>query len=158
MPAYDIRTGPAIIYLHSAYTIAVVHLSRYAATMTLPSQPKSDALRRMYWRDELLQLLFWVEGEGFGSKVDAETIDRFLGGESEIALMHLDRLVTEGYLRRAGVDTYRLADRGRMEGRRLFAEEFADLTRPTHGECGKDCWCRQAPEEALICLATRAVG
>jgi hypothetical protein len=126
--------------------------------MTLPSQPKSDALRRMYWRDELLQLLFWVEGEGFGSKVDAETIDRFLGGESEIALMHLDRLVTEGYLRRAGVDTYRLADRGRMEGGRLFAEEFADLTRPTHGECGKDCWCRQAPEEALICLATRAVG
>jgi len=124
--------------------------------MTLPSQPKSDVLRRMYWRDELLQLLFWVEGEGFGSNVDAETIDRFLGGESEIALLHLERLVAEGYLLAVGSGAYRLAERGRLEGRRLFAEEFASLSRPTHGECGSDCWCRQAPEEALTCLATRS--
>jgi len=123
--------------------------------MTLPSQPKSDALRRMYWRDELLQLLFWIEGEGLGSRVDAETIDRFLGGESEIALLHLDRLVAEGYLEPAGPDSVRLAERGRIEGGRLFAEEFASLTRPVHGECGADCWCRQASEEALTCLAAR---
>lgn len=128
----------------------------YASDMTLPHQPKSDALRRMYWRDELLQLLFWVEGEGFGSDVNAETIDRFLGGESEIALLHLDRLVTEGYLQPAGSGAYRLAERGRREGGRLFAEEFASVTRPTHGECGSDCWCRQTPEEALTCLATRS--
>lgn len=124
--------------------------------MTLPSQPKSDALRRVYWRDELLQLLFWIEGEGFGSRVDAELVDRFLGGESEIALLHLDRLVSEGYLLRAGADGYRLAERGRSEGGRLFADEFASMTRPTHGECGDDCWCRQAPEEALSCLVARA--
>ncbi|MGQ0606838.1 MAG: hypothetical protein ACT4OQ_00035 [Chloroflexota bacterium] len=123
--------------------------------MILPSQPKSDLLRRIYWRDELLQLLFWVEGEGLGSDIDADTIDRFLGGDSEIALLHLDRLVAEGYLQQVGAAGYRLAARGRDEGRRLFAEEFAALTRPTHGECGDDCWCRQGPEEARSCLATR---
>lgn len=128
----------------------------YAAPVTLPSQPKSDSLRRMYWRDELLQLLFWIEGEGLGSRVDAEMIDRFLGGESEIALLHLDRLVAEGYLKRAGGESWRLADRGRVEGRRLFAYEFGSMSRPVHGECGDACWCRQASEEALTCLAARS--
>lgn len=124
--------------------------------MTLPIQPKSEVLRRIYWRDEVLQVMFWLEGEGLGSRIDAETLDRFLGGESEIALLHLDRLVRDGYLERDRANGFRLAPRGRQEGGRLFAEEFASLTRPTHGECGDDCWCRQAPEEAAACRTAHA--
>ncbi len=123
--------------------------------MTLPRQPKSPALRRLYWRDEILQLLFWIEGEGIGSQIDPEMVDRFLGPESEIALLHLDRLVGEGYLVRGSAGTFALGERGRQEGSRLFAEEFGTLTRPGHGECGAECWCRQTPEEALSCAASR---
>lgn len=126
--------------------------------MTLPRQPKSAALRRAYWRDEVLQVMFWIEGEGFGDRVDPDILDRFLGGESEVALLHLDRLEREGYLERDGTGGYRLATRGRLEGSRLFAEEFADLTRPTHGACGDECWCRQAPEEAVACRTGQAAG
>ncbi|MGI8830423.1 MAG: hypothetical protein ACR2I5_11725 [Candidatus Limnocylindria bacterium] len=126
--------------------------------MALPSQPKSDALRRIYWRDELLQLLFWIEGEGLGTEIDLDTVDRFLGGEGEIAVLHLDRLVDEDYLRRVTTGSYALSERGRVEGRRLFADDFAELTRPTHGECGNDCWCRQAHDEAVRCLAARTAS
>lgn len=114
-------------------------------------QPKSEALRRIYWRDEILQVMFWMEGEGLGSRIDPETLDRFLGGESEIALLHLDRLVRDGYVRREA-EGFSLAERGREEGGRLFADEFSSLTRPTHGECGDECWCRQDPREADACL------
>lgn len=123
--------------------------------MALPRQPKSQALRQIYWRDEILQVLFWIEGEGIGSLIDAEVIDRFLGPESEVALLHLDRLVREGYLVRAAPSSYQLADRGRLEAGRLFAEEFDSLSKPSHGECGSDCWCQQAPEEAATCAASR---
>jgi hypothetical protein len=124
--------------------------------MALPRQPKSPQLRQVYWRDEILQLLFWIEGEGFGSEIDVDTMDRFLGPESEIAVLHLDRLVREGYLDRRGSGAFALAERGRSEGSRLFAEEFAALSAPSHGECGAECWCRQAAEEARSCAAVRA--
>lgn len=126
--------------------------------MVLSAQPKSDVLRRLYWRDELLQLLFWIEGEGFGSRLDAEVVDRFLGADGEIAVQHLDRLAAEGYLEGDVLDGYRLSAAGRDEGRRLFADEFADLTRPAHGACGVDCWCRQAPAEAAACQLARVRG
>ncbi|MCV0403720.1 MAG: hypothetical protein K5924_08410 [Chloroflexi bacterium] len=124
--------------------------------MTVLRQPKSPELRQLYWRDEILQLLFWIEGEGLGSQIDADVVDRFLGPDSEIALLHLDRLVREGYLVSPSPGRFALAERGRLEGSRLFDEEFAALTTPSHGECGAECWCRQAPEEARSCAAQRA--
>lgn len=126
--------------------------------MRVLEQPKSDLLRRLYWRDEILQLLFWIEGEGLGSEIDLETVDRFLGPEGEIAALYLDGLVEDGYLERSAPHAYRLSTTGRAEGRRLFAEEFAQTSRPAHGACGSDCWCRQAREEAEACLARREAG
>lgn len=124
--------------------------------MALPRQPKSAQLRRVYWRDEILELLFWIEGEGLGSEIDLETMDRFLGAESEIAVLHLDRLVREEYLVRRASGSFALAERGRSEGSRLFAEEFAALSAPSHGQCGAECWCRQAAAEAESCAVARA--
>jgi hypothetical protein len=51
---------------------------------------------------------------------------------------------------------WRLGAPGDEMGRRTFAEEFADLTKPTHGECDDDCWCHEWPEEAARCLEERA--
>lgn len=123
--------------------------------MTGPSQPKSELLRALYWREEILQVIYWIEGEGFGDEVDAGQLDRFLGLDANLGGGYLDRLVEDGYLRRVDADRYSLTDRGRAHGARSFADEFADLTRPAHGECGPDCWCHASVAEAEACAAER---
>lgn len=119
--------------------------------------PKSDALRALYWRSEILQVMFWLQGEGFGDFVDAPMIEQFLGVEATIGTSYLALLVDEGYLVRDG-DIFSLSERGRKEGAMEFAASFSDLTRPTHGECSADCWCHSSTEEASACAAERALS
>ena len=42
-----------------------------------------------------------------------------------------------------------------QEGAAEFALSFAELTRPSHGECSADCWCHASIEEAEACAAER---
>jgi hypothetical protein len=123
----------------------------------MAAQPKSDALRALYWREEILQVMFWLRGEGLGERVNWRTIERFLGVAVRIGSAYLDRLVEEGFLTTEG-DWFMLTPKGVEEGGRIFSEEFADLTRPGHGQCGPDCWCHSSPDEAEACLAERAPG
>ena len=118
-------------------------------------QPKSEALRALYWRDEILQVMFWIKGEGFGEHVDPAVLERFLGVEASIGLGYLDRLVDEDLLVRTPDGQYGLTATGHEYGAGVFADEFADLTRPAHGECGPDCWCHASVEEAEACAAER---
>ncbi len=118
--------------------------------------PKSEALRALYWRSEILQVMYWLRGEGFGDIVDAALLERFLGVHAEIGLTYLDRLVDEGYLERDG-DWFVLSAAGLEQGAEEFATSFSDLTRPTHGECSADCWCHNSPDEADACLRDRAM-
>lgn len=118
-------------------------------------EPKSEALRALYWRDEILQVMFWLRGEGLAETADATLLERFLGVDADVGVRYLDRLVDDGYLVRRD-DGYALSDKGISEGSRVFTEEFADLTRPAHGECGPDCWCHASPEEAEACATERA--
>ena len=126
---------------------------------TMQIEPKSEALRALFWRDEILQVMFWLEGEGFGDQADAHLIERFLGVDARIGAQYLDRLVIEGLLSKDDTGLYRLSDQGHDQGSRIFSREFAELTRPSHGDCGDDCWCHASPEEAEACLTERlAVG
>lgn len=117
--------------------------------------PKSEALRAMFWRSEILQVMYWLRGEGFGDQVDAPLLERFLGVDAAIGIRFLDRLVEEGYVGRTG-DRYVLSEQGLREGALEFASSFSELTRPTHGECSADCWCHNSPDEADACAADRA--
>ena len=116
--------------------------------------PKSSALAALYWRSEILQVMYWLRGEGFGDIVDAGLLERFLGVDAAHGVTYLDRLVEEGYLVADG-PFYSLSDKGRAEGAAEFASSFADLMRPTHGECDADCWCHQSADEADACAASR---
>lgn len=116
--------------------------------------PKSDALRALYWRSEILQVMYWLRGEGFGDLVDAPLIERFLGVNAAIGVTYLDRLVTEGYVSRDG-DWFTLSASGLEQGALEFALSFSELTRPAHGECSADCWCHASADEAEACLAAR---
>jgi hypothetical protein len=119
--------------------------------------PKSEALRALYWRSEILQVMFWLRGEGLGDVVDAPLLERFLGVEARVGLTYLDRLVADGFLERSATG-YVLSETGIAEGRTEFALSFSDLTRPSHGECSADCWCHSSVEEALACAAERSPG
>lgn len=117
--------------------------------------PKSEALQAMFWRSEILQVMYWLRGEGFGDQVDPSLLERFLGVDAGIGVQYLDRLVVEGYVELVG-DRYALSDLGSREGALEFASSFSELTRPTHGECSADCWCHNSPEEAEACQSERA--
>lgn len=117
--------------------------------------PKSESLKALYWRSEILQVMYWLRGEGLGDVVDAPLLERFLGVEAAVGLGYLDQLVRDGYLDPAS-GGYVMSQSGLEEGKTEFALSFADLTRPTHGECSADCWCQSSVEEALACAAERA--
>jgi len=119
--------------------------------------PKSQALQALYWRSEILQVMYWLKGEGLGEVVDAPLLERFLGVDAEVGMGYLDRLVVDGYLEPVS-GGYVMSASGLAEGRTEFAISFSDLTRPTHGECSADCWCQNSVEEAIACAAERAPG
>lgn len=100
--------------------------------------PHCGALKSMYWRSEILQVMYWMRGEGFGDQVDVSVIERFLGVDAETGVQYLDQLVEEELLEKTG-DLYGLSDLGRQEGGLEFAASFEDLTNQAHGECGPDC-------------------
>ena len=118
--------------------------------------PKSEALRALYWRSEILQVMYWLRGEGLGEVVDADLLARFLGVDAEVGVGYLDRLVSDGYLEIVPGGGYVMSESGLAEGKTEFALSFAELTRPTHGECSADCWGKNSVEEAIACAAERA--
>jgi hypothetical protein len=113
-----------------------------------------DELEVLRVRDEVLQAMYWMRSEGLADAPSAGELARFLAVPPETLGAYLERFVADGYLEPIE-NGYRLTASGEETGRRSFAEEFADLTRPTHGECDEDCWCQEDPEEAARCLEER---
>lgn len=105
-------------------------------------------------RDDVLQAMYWMRSEGIADQPTAHELARFLAVPVETLDPYLTRFALDGYLERSG-DGWRLTSRGEETGKRTFAAEFADLTKPTHGECDEDCWCHDSPEEAARCLEER---
>src|SRR5919204_3972221 len=113
-----------------------------------------DELEALRVRDEVLQAMYWMHAEGIDDAPTAEGLARFLAVPAGTLTPYLERFERDGYLAAAGAG-FTLTERGEETGKRTFAEEFADLTRPTHGECDEDCWCHESPEEAARCLEER---
>jgi len=123
--------------------------------------PKSEALQAVFWRSEILQVMYWLKGEELGlgeqcDEADASLLERFLGVDAAVGVKYLDRLVEEGYLKSVHDRRFVLSETGAREGALEFASSFEELTRPTHGECSADCWCHNSPDEAAACQAERA--
>jgi hypothetical protein len=105
-------------------------------------------------RDEVLQAMYWMRSEGLADAPSADDLARFLAVPVSTLGPYLERFGADGYIEPAGAG-WRLSRSGEEMGKRTFAEEFADLTKPTHGECDDDCWCHESPEEAARCLEER---
>lgn len=115
------------------------------------------AVERLRRRDEMLQILFWLQGEGFERDMTVAGIGRFLAWPEDWIRAGLDDLVGAGFAAPAGEDGERweLTDAGRREGGRRFVQEFAPiLSRDTHhgSECqDPDCECHDSPLGAAAC-------
>jgi len=119
------------------------------------SAPKSDGLRDLYWRSEILGVIYWLYGEGLGDLVDESLIRRYLGVDGhEVLAGFLDGLVADGSLVRDG-EWYALSARGRQEGEAQLATAFSELV-PASGGCDDECWCSMSRAEADACARQRA--
>ncbi len=103
--------------------------------------------------DEVLQILYWLRGEKLADDASLADLQRFIPADAAALASVLDRLERHGLVGRslsdAGLPRYRLTDEGVREGGRRFADEFADLTKPGHGECGDpECDCHQSGNPA----------
>jgi hypothetical protein len=111
-------------------------------------------------RDEVLELLYWIEGEGFAGSATIESMTRFLAHDASQVRATLDTLLARGdvVLDPASAE-YRLTEIGRREAARRFAEEFAPLLSQGHGECNDpNCDCHTNPDGAAECHARAHTG
>lgn len=108
-------------------------------------------------RDELLELLYWIEGEGFGGAATLSAIVRFLAHPEDQTRLALQELIACGDVAHdAASDEYRLTATGRREAARRFAETFAPMLSQGHGECNDpNCDCHSDPLNAAECHAAR---
>ncbi|MFN2433210.1 MAG: hypothetical protein ABR599_10430 [Gemmatimonadota bacterium] len=117
--------------------------------------------REVAHRDEVLELLYWLEGEGLEDSATLAGLARFLVHEEADVRRTLDALVRRGDVlpEEEGAGRYRLSEVGRREAARRFAEEFAPLLSQGHGECNDpDCDCHANPAGAAECHAARGGG
>ena len=108
--------------------------------MASENHGQGDAsIQHIYWRDEILQLMFWLCGEGLAQDATPDDLRRFLETAPGGLETCLEQLVQEGYLDRCPGEgkRYRLSAFGIEEGRRRFIDEFSPyLGRQSHIVCG----------------------
>jgi len=83
----------------------------------------------IYWQDEILQMMYWMRGEGLGEVVPLNDMNRLLNAEDEVLKDNIQRLVEKGYLNYAskrddGLTRVLLTQCGIDEGKRRFIDEF----------------------------------
>ncbi len=100
----------------------------------------NDALTRLVNREEVLQICYWYQGEGFGEQYDGAVLGPFLQCDAQAIATALHELAARGDLENAAAaGRYRFTEQGRREAGRLFAEGFADFQKQGHGECDAGC-------------------
>lgn len=111
-------------------------------------------------QDEILELLYWLEGEGMAAgSATLSGLVRFLAQPEAEVVGALGQLMDREDVSLRDNGEYRLTEEGRREAARRFAAEFAPMLSQGHGECSDpDCDCHTSPNGAADCLANRAHG
>jgi hypothetical protein len=98
-------------------------------------------------RDEILQVMYWMTGEGLGDEFSVNDLRKFLQSEQTVLARDLELMVSSGLLA-SREDKFALTEQGKAEGGRRFADEFESMIKPGHFECDEpDCDCHD-PEAA----------
>ena len=111
--------------------------------MSMPENKlkQTDALDRLVNREEVLQICYWYQGEGFGNVFDASALQPFLNTDPAAIDATFDELVQQGDLETVHDSRrhFQLSVVGSKKGGRLFADSFSDFQNAGHGECAAGC-------------------
>lgn len=121
----------------------------------MADRQRTPAEEYLFWRDEILQVLYWMLGEGLAEEAGARQIQVFLGGDEPELEQIMIQVASEGFLESRGEGRYALTELGKDAGKRSFALEFEGLLGQAHGECGPDCWCHKSAARAAQCATER---
>jgi hypothetical protein len=109
-------------------------------------------IRDLKWRDEILQVMYWMDGEGFGREASVSDIRKLLDADADVLTQNCERLVADNLLERASGTGYALTAQGKQEGGRRFADEFDEMLKPGHFECDDvDCDCHNPEFAGAAC-------
>lgn len=121
---------------------------------------EDSPLKCLYWREEILQLMYWMQGEGMGSEVAPTAMLPFLQSHKANIEFHLEKMTKDGYLECTPGGKYCLSPMGIKEGGKQFAEAFQGMQKAGHGECGPDCEFCYGPDGSKLenCVHNCATG
>ena len=108
------------------------------------SNHNNKALDALFWREEILQLLYWMEGEGLADFVPVDRLLVLLNTDLNNLLFHLHKNIQAGLLTvNTGVlnesSAVKLSVEGKKEASKIFSTAFDGMQKAGHGECGPDC-------------------
>ncbi|MFN2517011.1 MAG: hypothetical protein ABR556_12455 [Pyrinomonadaceae bacterium] len=113
-----------------------------------PQRELQQEIDNLKSRDEILQVMYWMQGEGLGREFSVADLQKFLPSEQAVLAEDLQVMVSSGLVRSGHDHRFALTERGKEEGGRRFADEFEAMVKPGHFECDEpDCDCHN-PEAA----------
>lgn len=108
----------------------------------LDKNHQTNELDRLVNREEVLEICYWYQGEGFGDIYNSTAMNTFLKCDNKAIDEAFLELSQQGFLEPVEVGatlSYRFTDIGKKEGGRLFNASFSDLQKAQHGECAAGC-------------------
>ena len=125
----------------------------------MPDAPDpTNQLDALFWREEILQVLYWMEGEGLADAVPFGRLLSLLDTKPDKLLLHLRLNFAAGYLQTDGdelgeTSAVRLTPLGKKEAGNIFRNAFEGMQKGGHGECGPDCeFCYHEGEKLEDCV------
>ncbi|MEO6132458.1 MAG: hypothetical protein ABIQ02_11460 [Saprospiraceae bacterium] len=118
----------------------------------------NQELNALFWKEEILQVLYWMEGEELGEEISFEKLVALLNTSSDHLQKQLVRNEEAGLIKRnsgAHNETFTvgLTPAGKKEAGLIFKNAFEGMQKAGHGECGPDCeFCYQDGEKLENCV------
>ena len=116
------------------------------------------ALDALFWKEEILQVLYWMEGEELATAVPVSRLLALLNTSSDNLLVHLIKNEEAGLITRTTDElneagTVALTATGKKEAGFIFRNAFEGMQKAGHGECGPDCeFCYLEGEKLEDCV------
>lgn len=118
----------------------------------------NEALDALFWKEEILQVLYWMDGEELAQEVPFDRLVILLNTDAEKLLQHIIKNEAAGIILRKNVTqnnegTISLTPAGKKEAGLIFRNAFDGMQKAGHGECGPDCeFCYDNGEKLDDCI------
>ncbi len=117
-----------------------------------------EAFDGLFWREEILQVLYWMDGEGLAKAIPLSRLQSLLNTSPENLLLHIEKNIQAGYLVTENglltkMSSIQLTPAGKKEAGGIFRNAFEGMQKGGHGECGPDCeFCYHEGEKLEDCV------